>query len=80
MPGGESTRLMRGLPYRAADGAKIPRGVEQQFPVSTVPEEWPSTWRPGDYSFPEVYPVLPAYQGYPPDQIGLDRVLEFVMD
>ena len=80
MPGGESTRVMRGLPYRDADGAKIPRGVEQQFPVSVVPEEWPSTWRPGDYSFPEVYPVLPAYQGYPPDQIGLDRVLEFVMD
>ena len=80
MPGGEASRVMRGLPYRDADGAKIPRGVEQQFPVSTVPEEWPSTWRPGDYSFPEVYPVLPAYQGYPPDQIGLDRVLEFVMD
>ncbi len=80
MPGGEAARLMRGLPYRDADGAKIPRGVEQQFPVSAVPEEWPSTWRPGDYSFPEVYPVLPAYQAYPPDQIGLDRVLEFVMD
>jgi len=80
MPGGEASRTMRGLPYRDADGVKIPPGVEQQFPVSAVPEEWPGTWHAGDYSFPEVYPVLPAYQGYPPDQIGLDRVLEFVMD
>ena len=80
MPGGEAQRLMRGLPYRDAGGVKLPSGVEQQFPVSVVPEEWPGTWRPGDYSFPEVYPVLPAYQGYPPDQIGLDRVLDFVMD
>jgi predicted YcjX-like family ATPase len=80
MPGGEDKRLMRGLPYRDADGQKLPRGEEQQFPVSAVPEDWPATWRPGEFSFPEVYPVLPAYQGYPPDQVGLDRVLEFVMD
>lgn len=80
MPGGEGRRLLRGLPYRDDAGRKIPRGDEQQFPVSAVPEDWPAAWGPGDYSFPEVYPVLPAYQGYAPDQIGLDRVLEFVMD
>ena len=81
MPGGEGQRLMRGLPYRDAEGKRIPPGVEQQFPVSAVPEEWPSTWRAGDFSFPEVYPVLPAYQGYParPDRPG-PGLLEFVMD
>ncbi len=78
--GSDSERAMVGVPYRNADGQKIPPGAEQRFTTSRVPDEWPHNWKAGEYVFPEVYPMVPALKAYPPQQIALDRVLNFVMD
>jgi predicted YcjX-like family ATPase len=80
IPGGEKDRALVGIPYRTADGKKIPPGPEQRFTVSAVPDDWPLNWGPGQYVFPEVYPFVPARKDCPPDQIGLDRVLDYVLD
>lgn len=72
-------RTLVGVPYRDAAGARQPPGVEQRFPATALPDEWPHAWRAGEYTFPEVYPAVPALHSYPPDQIGLDRVVAFVL-
>jgi hypothetical protein len=69
-----------GIPYRNAEGKRIPPGVEQRFTVSAVPDDWPLNWGPGQFVFPEVYPLVPARKDCPPDQLNLDRVLDFVLD
>ena len=79
MPGTESERVMVGIPFRDADGRKIPPGAEQRFTVSPVPDDWPADWPAGRYAYPEVYPLIPARKDYPPDQINLDAVLDFVL-
>lgn len=71
-------RVLIGVLNRDRDGRKLPPGPEQRFVPSTPPAEWPATWAAGDFRFPEVYPSVPALHTYPPDQFGLDRVLDFV--
>ncbi|OWK36628.1 YcjX family protein [Fimbriiglobus ruber] len=80
LPGGDADRALVGIPYRSAEGRKIPPGAEQRFTSSPIPDDWPLNWRAGQYVFPEVYPFVPARKDCPPDQINLDRVLDFVMD
>ncbi len=79
MPGGEGERVMVAVPSRDADGRRIHRGAEQRFPVSAVPDDWPADWPAGRFAFPEVYPLIPTRKDYPPDQINLDAVLDFVL-
>jgi len=80
MPSEAGTRLLVGTPLRDADGRKIPPGAEQRFTVSELPDDWPMTWSPGTYAFPEVYPRMPARKDYPPDQVNVDRLATFVID
>ena len=75
----DSARVLVGVPYRDGVGHKLQPGPEQRFTPSIPPEEWPATWAPGDYRFPEVYPAVPALHSYPPEQLGLDRVIDFVL-
>ena len=72
-------RWLVGIPYRNAEGKKIPPGAEQRFQVSVVPEDWPLNWSVGDYVFPDVYPIVPARKDFPPEQINLDRIFNFVV-
>ena len=72
-------RQLVGVPFRGADGRKVPPAAEQRFGVSGVPADWPLNWGPGGFAFPEVYPQVPARKDCPPDQLGLDRVLDFVL-
>jgi predicted YcjX-like family ATPase len=80
LPGSEGGRALVGVPLRDANGRKIPPGPEQRFTPSPLPDDWPLAWRPGEYSFPEVYPQVPMRKDCPPEQINLDRVLQFVTD
>ena len=48
--------------------------------MSALPDDWPLDWGPGQFVFPEVYPLVPARKDYPPEQVNLDRVLDFVLD
>ncbi len=72
-------RQLVGVPFRDADGRKVPPGAEQRFRVSAVPDDWPLDWGPGGFAFPEVYPHMPARKDRPPDHLGLDKVLDFVL-
>jgi predicted YcjX-like family ATPase len=73
-------RVLVGIPLRDAAGKKVPPGPEQRFTVSELPLEWPIEWQPGTFTFPEVYPRMPARKDYPPDQVNVDRLASFVID
>ncbi len=69
-----------GVPMRNETGTKIPPGPERRFAPSPLPDDWPRDWSAGRYSFPEVYPLVPARKDCPPDQVNLDRVFDFATD
>jgi predicted YcjX-like family ATPase len=73
-------RILVGTPLRGPDGKKIPPGPEQRFTVSPLPDDWPLEWPASRYTFPEVYPRMPARKDYPPDQVNLDRLASFVIE
>src|SRR5262249_46412106 len=60
LTGDEGERVLVGVPLRDAEGRKLPPGPEQRFVVSELPDDWPLDWKPGRYSFPEVYPRMPT--------------------
>jgi predicted YcjX-like family ATPase len=84
-PSDDGERRLLGIPlYDAVTGRRRPPAqvkVEamQKYLVSELPEEWPASWRPGDYVFPTVYPLVPARKDCPPEQVNLDKILDFVM-
>jgi predicted YcjX-like family ATPase len=80
LPAEGNGRVLVGVPLRDADGRKVPPGPEQRFTPSALPDDWPLEWGPGQYSFPEVYPQVPMRKDCPPEQINLDKVLNFVTD
>jgi predicted YcjX-like family ATPase len=71
---------LAGVPMRDETGTKIPPGPERRFAPSPLPDDWPRDWSAGRYSFPEVYPLVPARKDCPPDQVNLDRVFDFATD
>ncbi len=73
-------RVLVGTPLRDAEGRKIAPGTEQRFTVSGLPDDWPLEWSPGQFTFPEVYPRMPARRDYPPDQVNVDRLATFVIE
>jgi len=80
LPSANGERKMVGVPYRGGDGRKIPPGETQAFTVSELPDDWPLSWRPGEFAYPEVYPAMPARKDCPPEQINLDKVFDFVLE
>jgi predicted YcjX-like family ATPase len=47
---------------------------------SDVPEHWPGSWESGTYCFPEVWPRMPRRRSDPPEQQGLDRIFNYMLD
>ena len=80
LPAEQGQRFLVGTPLRDAEGRKLPPGPEQRFPVSALPDDWPSEWAPGRYTFPEVYPRMPVRKDYPPEQVNVDKLATFVID
>lgn len=76
----ETGRMFVGIPYRDADGRRLPPGPEQRFTVSELPDDWPRDWSAGQFTFPEVYPAIPTRKDCPPEQVNLDRVFDFVLN
>jgi predicted YcjX-like family ATPase len=79
-PAAGGPRVLVGTPLRGADGKKVPPGPDQRFTVGELPDDWPTEWPPGRYTFPEVYPRMPARKDYPPDQVNVDRLASFVIE
>ncbi len=50
-----------------------------EFAPSRVPEFWPADGQWHGFSFPEVYPRIPARRNQPPAQYGLDRIVRFML-
>ena len=73
-------RALVGVPLRDAEGRKLPPGPEQRFAVSPLPDDWPRSWNPGEFAFPEVYPQMPARKDYPPEHVNVDQVASFVIE
>ena len=77
---GPGERKLVGVPYRGEDGKRMPPGEEKSFSVSALPDDWPAKWFAGGYTFADVYPSIPTRKDFAPDQINLDRLLDFVLD
>lgn len=79
-----SDHLSGYLVYSKDDGSDLPpppkRDGLDTWCVSQVPETWPNRWEEGEYTFPEVYPLIPANEKKPPRQEGLQDVFEFLVE
>ncbi len=51
----------------------------KELDPSDLPQDWPEDWHPNQFAFPEVWPLLPRRKTKPPDQVGLDRLLDFLL-
>ena len=54
--------------------------LPEAFRPSGVPDTWPEDWSDRDYSFPRVFPDWPPRRDMPPKQIGLHRILNFILE
>lgn len=55
-----------------------PERREMEFPVSELPDTWPAAWQPGEFRFYRVHPVVPQNAQLPPQQVGLDRIFDYI--
>jgi len=54
------------------------RGERKKFQVPALPEDWPQEWPSGQYVFQRVSPAMPPLRDCPPDQVNLDKLLDFL--
>ncbi len=79
----ERPECLRGYPIFSEEGVFLPVPVQEgarmtEYPVDSLPSTWPRNWKPEDYSFPDVYPLMPVNFGKAPDQEGLWDILSFI--
>ncbi|MDE2907103.1 MAG: YcjX family protein [Acidobacteriota bacterium] len=48
-----------------------------EFCVSPLPEEWPRSWKGGDFEYPSFWPRVPENTMIPPRHRNLDAVFDF---
>lgn len=73
-----STKQMEDDKLRGRPVEDNPKRLEMEYPVSPLPEEWPSDWHGESYLFPSVYPDPPRNYQTPPRHRNLDFVFDFV--
>ncbi|MEI6607081.1 MAG: YcjX family protein [Verrucomicrobiota bacterium] len=57
-----------------------PGEKEVEVRVPGMPEYWPhEPWKAADYQFVDFHPAIPAIHLKPPNQVGLNEVLEFII-
>jgi predicted YcjX-like family ATPase len=76
----DRSRTLLGLPMYDETGAGIQPAEERKLVVSEVPSDWPASWSPGQYRFADVYPRLPPRKDLAPEQVNLDRILQFILE
>ncbi|MFP4027356.1 MAG: YcjX family protein [Candidatus Brocadiia bacterium] len=70
-------RTLCGFPATNGDNGRE-ADEKQKFEVSKVPHDWPREWEPGEYSFPNVRPVMIDRKDYPPNHENLDKLFNFL--
>ena len=75
---------LEGYPVWSPEGRLIPPPTPDQpmhhLHPSRLPECWPEHWQAGDYAFPEVWPLLPARRNLPPRHLGLNAIVDFILE
>ncbi len=71
--GKTSEKLIGKLAYDNADKA------EMEFSVSELPESWPESWGADEYHYYSVFPNTFQNNQIPPQHMGLDRILDFML-
>ncbi len=49
-----------------------------EYPVPQLPEVWPNNWDYNDYPFYSILPDAPKNMQIPPNQLGLDRIFDYI--
>jgi predicted YcjX-like family ATPase len=49
------------------------------FRISEVPEQWPDTWKEGDFQFGDVMPKWPIRKDSVPNHLNMDAVFRYIM-
>lgn len=75
-PAGEGLLQAR-LMSAKADRQAVPE--LEEYSVQQLPETWPANWDPFDYAFPDVLPKFNQNRNIPPEQVGLDRLFNFLI-
>jgi len=52
----------------------------EELNPSEIPKKWPNSWESGTYFFPEVWPRIPRRRSDPPEQYGLNGILNYLLD
>ncbi len=75
---------LMGYPVYDPNGRRMriphPNDLMQQLRPSELPDEWPDYWESGQYYFPEVWPMVPHKKSSPPNQSGLEAILNFILE
>lgn len=50
-----------------------------EYEASELPGKWPGKWQEGQFVFPDVAPAFPENIAIPPDHLGMDDVVEFLL-
>ena len=77
-------RFLKGRPtheFRNGKPQSLPLvGDPLELEVPELPERWPTQWSAEAYSgFTHFHPEVPAVHDQPPDQIGLDEIMRFLL-
>ena len=74
-PGGEPYTLIG----QTQPGPYTPNRRAAEFDVSPLPEEWPTSWKTGDYEYRNFWPRVPENIMIPPHHRSLDAVFDFTV-
>lgn len=73
-----------GYPLYNDDGQKTrlpsPNDLMQHLKPSDLPNYWPDYWETDKYFYPEVWPHVPHKKTSPPNQNGLEAILQFIFE
>lgn len=78
---GQSGAWLKGKVMAASDGTRLsPDEDVVAFSLGKpAPKTWPHSWDAREYRFPYVYPQFPPLDFHPPQQRGLDTILDFLL-
>lgn len=51
-----------------------------EYSASELPSTWPGKWSQGEFLFPDVAPQFPENIALPPDHLGMDDVVDFLLN
>ena len=66
------------LPNGLIEGTNEIKGIST-FKTSILPTKWPEKWVPGEYRFPSFELRFPEIETIPPEHLGMDGILDFLL-